>query len=160
MIVISDTSPLCYLILIGQDQILSRLFGTITIPYGVRNELQHEEAPDAVRNWMVYPPDWLIIREVSGREDRDLSFLHSGEREAIQLAQTLQADLVLLDEKAARQAAGVRNLTFTGLLGLLSRAAAEGLLDLPDTIRDLRSTTFRASPGLLKQILDRHQAKA
>ena len=159
MIVISDTSPLCYLILIGQDQILSHLFGTITIPHGVRNELQHEDAPDAVRRWIGHPPEWLSFQGVSGRLEHDLLALHEGEREAIQLALALQADLVLLDEKAARHAAGARKLPYTGLVGLLSRAAAEGLLDLPDTIRELRNTTFRASPGLLKQILDRHQAK-
>lgn len=155
MIVISDTSPLCYLILIGQDQILSRLFGTITIPHCVRSELQHEDAPETVRRWIGHPPKWLSFQEVSGRLEHDLLALHEGEREAIQLAQVLQVDLVLLDEKAARQAAGARNLTFTGLLGLLGRASTEGFLDLPDTIRQLRSTTFRAFPGLLKQILDR-----
>ncbi len=41
MIIVSDTSPLNYLILINYEDVLPTLFGQIIIPLAVLNELQH-----------------------------------------------------------------------------------------------------------------------
>ena len=158
MTVVSNTSPLCYLILIEYESILPDLFGDIIIPESVRNELSHSEAPDAVQKWIKMPPEWLVVRDISGETDVDLSHLHAGERDAIFLAESLEADLLIVDERAAREAAEIREIRYTGLLGLLSHAASCGLLDLQTAIARLRHTTFRASPRLLKTILDRHRA--
>jgi predicted nucleic acid-binding protein len=35
MIVVSDTSPICYLILVGQIDLLPRLYGQVVIPQAV-----------------------------------------------------------------------------------------------------------------------------
>jgi predicted nucleic acid-binding protein len=86
-----------------------------------------------------------------------LGRLHLGEREAITLAAQLKADLIVLDEKAARRVAVERGLYTTGLLGILDEAATRRLIDLPTAIERLQRTTFRASPRLLKALLDRHQ---
>lgn len=83
--------------------------------------------------------------------------LHSGEREAIWLAEELKADLIILDEKPARQIARERGLNLTGLLGILEIAATRQLIDLPTVLERLQQTTFRASPRLLKSLLERHQ---
>ena len=53
--------------------------------------------------------------------------LHAGERDAIALAQNLEADLVILDEKAARKVAKERGLQVTGLVGILDEAATRGM---------------------------------
>ncbi len=49
-----------------------------------------------------------------------------------------------------REAAQRRGLAVTGLLGLLSYAASEGLLDLTDAVERLRKTNFRVERKLLK----------
>ena len=46
MIVIADASPLNYLVLIGQAEILARHYGQVVIPLAVLRELQHPETPD------------------------------------------------------------------------------------------------------------------
>ena len=52
MLVIADTSPLHYLVLIEQTDILPSLFGHVIIPPGVAVELQRPRTPAPVRAWM------------------------------------------------------------------------------------------------------------
>ncbi len=55
-IVVADTSPIRYLLVIGEIEILPALFGTVIIPTVVRDELCHPRAPEAVRTWIQAPP--------------------------------------------------------------------------------------------------------
>ncbi len=48
MIVVSDTSPINYLLEIGHIDVLSKLFGTIVIPTAVFAELKAEGARHAI----------------------------------------------------------------------------------------------------------------
>ena len=52
MIVVSDTSPLDYLILIDRQNVLPALFGQIIILQAVLNELQHPKTPIKIKNWI------------------------------------------------------------------------------------------------------------
>jgi predicted nucleic acid-binding protein len=56
MIVVSDTSPLNYLVLIGADQVLPSLFGQVLTPPEVLVEMQHAKAPPQVSAWAQQPP--------------------------------------------------------------------------------------------------------
>ncbi len=58
MIVVSDTSPLNYLVLIGADQVLPSLFGRVLTPPEVLAEMQHAKAPPQVSAWAQNPPAW------------------------------------------------------------------------------------------------------
>ncbi len=158
MIVIADTSPLCYLVLIGEIELLPRLFAEVLAPQAVLVELLSPDAPVAVHTWASSPPPWLSVREVPDTEAAGLDMLQSGERAAIILAETMNADIIVLDEKAARRIAAARGIRVTGILGVLSEAANRGLVQLPSAIDRLRKTSFRASPALLKAVLDRHRA--
>jgi len=60
-LVVADTSPIRYLVRIGQIELLPRLFERIFIPSVVAEELRHPSAPFAVRDWMNCPPEWLEI---------------------------------------------------------------------------------------------------
>jgi len=62
MIIVSDTTPLHYLILIGEQDLLPSLFGRVIIPQAVVMELQRSETPETVRKWMSSPPAWLEVR--------------------------------------------------------------------------------------------------
>jgi predicted nucleic acid-binding protein len=99
MLVISDTTPINYLVLIGEQELLPALFGQVVIPEAVLRELQAPATPQAVREWVARSPPWLVTRRTAEAPDPGLSHLHEGEGEAIQLAQELGADLLLLDEK-------------------------------------------------------------
>ncbi|MCD8490226.1 MAG: DUF3368 domain-containing protein [Desertifilum sp.] len=142
MIVVSDTSPLCYLLLINLVELLPQLYGRVIIPQSVCTELLNSDAPVVVKRWMAYPPDWLEIQSVTEEIDR-----------------ALKADLVLLDDRAARQLALKRNLSIIGVLGILGTTAKRGLISFPDAIAQLQQTTFRASPQLIERLLKEFQGK-
>lgn len=155
MIVVSDTTPLDYLLLSGLDHILPALFGTLLIPAAVHQELASPLAPQSVRVWITEPPAWLEIRRAPMPLPQ-LAGLDPGEREAITLALSLKADLVLLDEAKGRRVAVRHGLSVCGTLGVLDRAGSRGMLDLDDALARLRRTSFRASPKLLESLREQH----
>ena len=148
MSVVSDTSPLNYLVLIDLQHILPELFEQILIPSAVRDELQSAGAPEAIARFMAAAPAWLEIRQVSD-VDSKLQHLDRGEREAITLAGSFSAASVLIDERKGRLAARERGLAVSGTLGVLDLAARRGLVTLSDALRRLEDTTFRVSPRLI-----------
>ena len=157
MIVVADTTPLNYLILIGHAEVLSDLYRRVLIPQAVFEELHAQSAPTVVRAWVSNHPSWLEVQQVSFISDAALEALDAGEREAIMLAEQVSADLLLIDEREGRREAIRRNLSVTGTLGVLDEAAERGLINLPEAIEQLRQTSFRASPQLLQLLLDRHK---
>jgi predicted nucleic acid-binding protein len=70
----------------------------------------------------------------------------------IALAVAIGADAVILDERKGRAAARSRGLHVSGTIGVLDRAVRAGLVDREDVIERLRTTTFRATPRLLRTI--------
>jgi len=98
-------------LLIGEIDLLPKLYPHIAIPPAVQVELRNADAPDIVRAWIENPPAWLAIMAPHSSDDPRLSALDSGEREALALALELRADLVLIDERDARAVAELCGLT-------------------------------------------------
>jgi predicted nucleic acid-binding protein len=157
MIVISDTSPICYLLLIGEIELLPQLYGQVLIPQVVQQELADERSPQLVQTWIAQPPEWLLIQAVDASSDNDLDNLDPGERAAIVLAEQQGADLLLIDELLGRRVALSRQLRVTGVLGVLDEAARQNLVDFPEAIARLQQTTFRASSKLIQLLLQQYQ---
>ncbi len=152
-IIVSDTSPICYLLLIHQIDLLPQLYGEVTIPQTVGDELKANQSPAVVQNWISRPPEWLRIVTINVSPDPILEPLDPGEREAILLAKQLAADLVILDDKAARQIASAMGLNIIGLIGILKDAARSGLIDLATSFEQLRAAGFWVAPCLLQRLL-------
>jgi predicted nucleic acid-binding protein len=120
----------------------------------VQAELLHPEAPAIVRAWAAQPPQWLEVRPVSSAiDDAAWRALDAGEREALALARTLGAELVLMDDRAGVAVAVKQGLTVTGTLGVLDLAAQRGLVDLADAFAQLRATSFRYRPEIMDAVL-------
>ena len=151
MIVVSDTSPLNYLILIDCVHVLPALFGEVFVPPVVLDELGHADSPELIRNWGAKPPTWLIV-QAPKHLDSSLQ-LNPGESQAIALAQELHADRLLMDETAGRAVATGRGLQVTGTLGVIEAAARRGLIALRASLLRLQQTSFRASPDLYRRLL-------
>jgi predicted nucleic acid-binding protein len=160
MIVVADTSPVCYL-LIGEIEVLPKLFTQVLLPPEVLSELLDDDAPPSVRTWANAPPPWISIRDApesaKSGADNSIDRLQSGERATILLAESIPGAVILVDEKSARRVAARRGLRVTGCLGVLVEAANRGFLDLAQAINRLTKTNFRYSPALLKSAWERYR---
>ncbi len=152
-LIVSDASPVHYLILIHAVDVLPNLFSKVVIPeYIVSVELRNLKTPRTVQDWIRKLPSWVEVREPSHPE----SFgLQRGEEHAISLALELNAP-VLLDEREARKVAEERGLVVVGLVGIIERAATNNLLDMKVAFAALQKTNFRISENLIDAAIRRH----
>lgn len=159
MLIVADTTPLRYLVVLGHADLLHRLFGQVIIPPAVAGEMQHPHAPAALRAWMASPPAWLEIRPPQRMPDATLLQLDPGEREAILLAQELHADMLLVDDQDAREEAARRTLEVMGTLRVLELAAEQGWIDLPTALTQLQTARFYLTPQMVQELLARDAAR-
>jgi len=92
----------------------------------------------------------------AGRWTRGLFLLalDLGERAAIILAESMRADLLLIDDRVGAAVAQRQGLVVTGTLGVLDLASRAGLLHLRDAFARLQKTNFRYPPSLLEKLLE------
>ncbi len=156
MIVVSDTSPLTNLVLVSRLELLRELYGRVLIPESVAEEIRAGE------RCQVYPPflaaaGWIEVRWVTSREQVNqlLPGLDLGEAEAIALCLEVAADLLLVDERAGRNAAASRGIKAVGLLGTLVACKAKGLIPaVRPVIQDLRDRAgFWVRETLVDEVL-------
>ena len=156
MIVVADTTPLNYLILIEHVAVLEPIYAEVIIPPAVQDEMLSPLAPTAVRTWMSNPPQWLEVRTPSRIPTSLHPNLDDGEREAISLVQAGGAgSILLIDDLLGRQEATRLGLDIIGTLGILEQAHQRGLLDIRNAIERLRTTNFNGTEALYKKFLDR-----
>jgi predicted nucleic acid-binding protein len=67
----------------------------------------------------------------------------------------VHADLLLIDEAAGRAEAKRRNLRVTGTLGVLRAGAEQGLVNVPELLERLKTTSFYLDQALLNAVFDR-----
>jgi len=164
MAVVSDTSPLSYLVLIGEVKLLEVLYSEVFVPPAVAEELGYSQGPEPTRQLIGAPPPWLQVKEVPEDTGRGPAFatgekiwsLDPGERQAIHLAEMTGPTALLIDERDGRRIAKEGNVPVTGTIGVLGEAASEGLIDAQEVADRLRKTSFRASEDLYRWLLDRH----
>ena len=75
------------------------------------------------------------------------------------LAQELSADLLLVDDKQARQAALNLGIEITGILGVLDRAAREGLVNLKTAIENLQKANFHIADDLVRKLVEESESR-
>jgi predicted nucleic acid-binding protein len=156
LIVVADTSPINYLVLIDEIALLQQLYGKVLIPPAVLKELQDKRTPEKVRRWIDVAPSWFEVHPVRAIRLPLTADLDDGELEALQLAHETGADFVLMDEADGRIQAELLNLTVRGTLRVIEDGARLGLIDFRAVIDKLKKTSFRVSPSLLATFLTRN----
>jgi predicted nucleic acid-binding protein len=155
-LVIADTGPINYLVLIGHIDLLATLFQKLILPSAVQRELDDRETPPSVRDWIANPPAWLEVHETPVRylDDDSLQGLDQGEQAAIALAVAINADLLLMDDREGVMVARNKGFVVTGTLGVLNLAARRGLINLADSFARLKRTNFRYRQQIMDALLD------
>ncbi len=159
MIAVADTGPLLYLILIGQIELLPQIFEKVLIPHAVAEEMTDPSTPHQAAVFIEHCPLWLQICDIS-QTDISLNRLGRGEREAITLAVSVEADVLLTDDRAARAiATQIMGLAVSGTIGVLYEAAAYDHIpftagNFDDSVERLLATNFRHTQELIQSIDD------
>lgn len=151
ILVVSDTSPLNYLVLIGVEHVLPSLYGSVVIPSQVLGELTHAETPAIVRDWALNLPNWI---EVWTGDASRFPTLDEGEAAALEMALSSNAKL-LVDEADARLMAHSLGVATIGTIGILTEAHEGGLVGFESAIEALAQTNFRVHASVINQARDR-----
>lgn len=157
MPIVSNTSPILNLALVGKLELLEQQFGEIIIPQAVLDEFRlSEDLPGTGYISAALSEGWLSVKALSDRHKANLleRELDKGESEVISLALELNAELLLIDERDARRVCKSLNLNVTGVIGILIKAYKTGALtDLQQTINDLKEQAgFYISDTLITEI--------
>jgi uncharacterized protein len=153
---IVNTSPVQYLHMLGQLELLPALADRVLIPPAVLQELTVGRSvgldlPSLTQYvWMavVAPADTAAIKRVAR--------LGAGETEVLALARETPDALAILDDRLARRAAAVLGVPLRGTLGLLLDAKARGLVAaVGPLLSQLRSCGFRLSVETAHEFLER-----
>jgi len=145
--VVADASPLIALHQLDHLGLLERLFAEVSIPPAVAQE---------VRPSLPVLPAWIRIRQLSRPIDPVIvrAALGRGEAEALGLAKELAANLVILDDRAARNLALSLGLAVAGTAGILARAKRAGFIPaVRPLLERLLSLGFRISPAIVERVL-------
>jgi predicted nucleic acid-binding protein len=159
VIIVSDTTPLHYLILIRRETILPAIFNEIIIPQSVAKEMAHPKAPKIVQHWIELPPRWVKIRSASPEFLKSIVGLGSGEAGAIAIALEMKASAVLMDDRKAIREARNNGILVLTTLGVLELAYKQQLIDLGTVLNELAGTSFRMpTEEVLEEYLKRNQS--
>jgi predicted nucleic acid-binding protein len=158
MPVVSDTSPLCNLAVIGRLDLLRLRYGRILIPGAVHAELSALKNPAGRASLAdAFAAGWIVMDPLPPQLDFSsyLSRADPGECEAIALAEWRNAGKILLDDRAGRELARERGLKVTGVLGELLHAKVAGRIgSVREEMDRLQSLArFFIDPELRKRIL-------
>lgn len=156
MVVITNTSPLLNLAAIGEERLLPNLFGKVSAPIMVGEEIDSLRLRDPrFRFAKATDAAYFVAVRDSTRVTILSLLLDPGEAEAIALALELRADLILLDERKASRIARQLGLKTLGLLGVLLLAKRRNLIHQVTPLLDrLESEAgFWLSRELRKQVL-------
>lgn len=154
--VVVNSTPLLVLGNIGQLDILRRMYGKIVIPEAVYREVTEKE--DAASQAILAAKDWIEVQTIKNPNEYALyrARLHAGEVETMILAQQeLVADIVVLDDNAARKTAEFLGLKVTGTIGILVKAKQNGIIQqVKPLLNEIMQNGFFISDRLLRTILE------
>ena len=146
--VIVNSTPLIALCNADLLNILKKIYGSIIIPKAVFDEVTAQIKQNL---------DWITVETITNIEDRKMykAKLHAGEVDVMILAQAdPKADLVIIDDNAAKKTAKYLGLTVTGTLGVLIKAKQSGIISsVKNAITKIQSNGFYINENIIKLAL-------
>lgn len=152
--IIFNTTPILSLLKINKLNILKELYGEIIIPYSVYKEIEVGKNKEYYLH--LKKISWIeIVRATNTNLYTDFNKLDKGELEVFQLYIELKADLVVIDEKIARDLARKNGIKHTGLIGILLKVKKLNLIEnVSDLLIELKNKNTFISDKIVNQILE------
>lgn len=131
MIVVTNSTPIISLAKIDKLHLLRDIFGKIYVPNAVYKEVavKGKGRPGSKE---IKEAEWVASAEVSNMTPKKhlLTYLDEGEAEVILLADELNADLVIMDERKGYEVlSNLFNIKVIGTIAILSMAKDLGLIE-------------------------------
>ncbi len=151
--VIVNSTPLITLSKLRSLSLLRELYEEIIIPNAVKEEITVKD--DLASQDVLDNLTWIKVMDCPVVDKKVFSSkLHSGEVEVLILAQTLNADLIIVDDKPARKVATFLGLEITGTVGVLVKAKQRGLIKaVKPFIESMKEIDIRLSDDVIKMAL-------
>ena len=127
--VIVNSTPLIALCHVNRLDVLKELYGEVTIPQAVYDEISVKEN-SVCKKTVDEALEWIHVQKIQNIMAKAMfkSQLHDGEVEVMILAKEQDADIVIIDDQNAKKYAKYLGLPVTGTLGILIRAKQEGYI--------------------------------
>lgn len=152
--VIVNSTPLIILGNIDRLDILQKIYGEIIIPRAVFEEVTSKN--DDAKLKLSQNLSWIKICEVKDKSNRKIyqSKLHDGEVEVMMLANEISADLLIIDDNAAKKTAKFLGFNVTGTLGVLLKAKTQKIIgEIKTILKEMLNRGFYISPKVLEIVL-------
>jgi predicted nucleic acid-binding protein len=156
MIVVADTGPIISLAVIDKLFILDSLFGSISIPGSVWEELL--SYVDVFNIPQIYSYQ-NKVKKINTKNNLE-QFMDKGESEAVLLCREIQADYLLIDDKKARMIAEEMSIACIGTIAVLVKAKSKNLIrELRPLFVELIDKKRYYSVDLLDKVLSSNNEK-
>ncbi len=152
--VVVNSTPLIALCGIGELDILRKLYGEIFIPEAVYREVTFKE--DSACALLKNLCEWIHVERISSADEKKMyrAKLHEGEVEVMILACEINADLIILDDNAAKKTAKYLGFKVTGTLGVLLKAKQSGITwEVRPLLEKIKMNGFYISREVEKLVL-------
>jgi predicted nucleic acid-binding protein len=151
--IVADTGPIIGLAKIGRVSLLKKLAKEVLIPPIVHKELYGKIGAESDQIDQALS-DFVHVVELGSWElnlDEHFTNLGEGEKQSIILASTLKREvLLLIDDRAGRQAAESLNIPKIGLVGILLLSKKRGLIDnVVSLLHELRAAGYWLSDEVI-----------
>lgn len=153
--VVVNSTPLIVLCGIGKLDVLKEMYGEIIIPSAVFTEVTAKT--DSACAQIQVEKDWIHVEQIKDHSEKKMykAKLHAGEVEVMILAQEQKADLVILDDNAAKKTAKYLGLSVTGTLGVLVRAKQKEIIsEVYPLLIEMRQNGFYISDTVERIVLE------
>jgi predicted nucleic acid-binding protein len=151
MMIVCNTTPFIALASVGKIELLQKNYGSLIVPEAVVEEIEH--------GGKIYVPsltsmNWIsVVANETGQNNHLLFQLDYGERQVILHALKIQPDMVLIDDKTARDIAEFLGLKVKGTLGVLAEAKRKGLIpSFKEPAMMMKAQGIRFSQKLIEEI--------
>lgn len=151
--IISNTTPILSLLKINKLVLLKELYGKVTIPNAVFQEIENGKEKQYYQDLSLL--SWIEIADIKNLESRVyFTDLDDGEAEVLILAKEQNADLVIMDEIIGRRFAKQLEFNLTGTIGILLKAKEKGLINsVTKLLTELTEKGTWLNPKLISRVI-------